>query len=100
MTKNVTSIEDMITVMQGFRDGKKVQWRSRSLSGAWMPCTDPKWTWTINEYRLAPEPRELWVNIYGGLMCYYGSKEAADKADTPSMRDECIHLIEVLENAP
>jgi len=61
--------KEMIEVMQAFEDGKEVQSRySESELGAdWFEASDPCWDWDEFEYRIKPEPKEVWVNEYDGL---------------------------------
>lgn len=53
---NKKSIDEMIAVMQAFKDGKNIQSRARP-DGTWLICREPSWGWNGYDYRVKPEPR-------------------------------------------
>lgn len=90
---------NIIAVTQAFLDGKKIQVRNWGSDGGWDCATEPCWNWDLYEYRVNPEPREVWVNVYpGGLgNCgLYPTKEAADK-NAVIDRLECVKFREVID---
>lgn len=49
--------EEMIKVMQGYVDGKDLQYRNKKTGMDWMDTTYPAWEWYDYEYRIKPEPK-------------------------------------------
>lgn len=53
-----------VAVMQAWLDGAEIQYRDRlyqerEFKGV---AGTPLWSWSNNEYRIKPSPREFWVN--------------------------------------
>ncbi len=95
------SIQQQIDVMQMASIGKPIEFRGLSNrgSGSWISNPDPKWNWESFEYRVKPEPREFWVNIYDRDAIdniAHLSKENADRA-AGAARVKCILVREVIE---
>jgi len=69
-------LQNAIAVMQAFLDGKKLQAKTVG-SNHWQDVTTPIWDWFGNDYRIKPEPKEIWVveTSFGGV--YFTSKEEA-----------------------
>jgi len=53
--------QEMIEVMQAFCDGKQIQFLS-NRSGVWVQTENPCWAWAVFDYRIKPEPKEIWVD--------------------------------------
>ena len=88
--------DEMIAVIAAHRDGKKIQCQSKDGRDNWFDTPDPVWDFAFCDYRIKPEPREWWVNVYpGGDSYWYETKEAADK-QTSKYHLECRHVREVL----
>jgi len=90
-------------VMIGAAEGKKVQFRYRGRT-EWsnkLSLDELEFNWSAKEYRLAPEPREWWINVYpAGNVCAHSSRKNADTdADYNRIECvvECVHVREVLE---
>lgn len=49
--------EEMIKVMQGYVDGKDLQYRNKKTGMDWEDVTNPVWEWYDYEYRIKPEPK-------------------------------------------
>lgn len=75
-----------IAVMQAWVEGKKVEYRNRvHKTSVWRNEVDPAWDWDTYDYRIAPEPKVIWVNEYpGGLSTSWGSKDQAEKMSDQS----------------
>jgi len=89
-----------IVVMQAFVDKKKIQFRKRFSGEEWQDIVSEEldWNWTVYEYRIKPEPRHFWMNIYPNERCKvytsaYTTKESAVTGKDPS----CLETIEVVE---
>lgn len=85
---------EMIEVIQAHRDGKTVQCRLQKHQEDWYDA-EPDWNFYDFDYRIKPEPREWWVNVYKTFSVWYDNKEEADKSQT-FHRLECRHVREVL----
>ena len=59
---NIEDTKKAIEVMQAFVDGKEIQCRSHNHSH-WK-YANPDWNFTNCEYRVKPEPKEVWINMY------------------------------------
>lgn len=91
------TIDQIIEVTAAFKAGKKIQYNSR---GKWYDDPCPTWNFSGVRYRVKPEPREWWLNVYnsGVSVCStVCSTEDAANAYSASYRIECVHVREVLE---
>lgn len=100
---NIEETKKAIEVMQAFVDGKTIQHRVRDTSGRYYPWDQlrmiaPVWNWWATEYRVKPEPKEIWVNEYGqGFGAIHSTKEnALDYVNTGVIR-KAVHFREVIE---
>lgn len=50
------TIKEMIAVMQAYEDGEKIEYREIGV-GNWESVSHPCWNWSVNEYRVKPEPK-------------------------------------------
>lgn len=91
------TLDEMIVVLTAAKEGKKIQYKNRCGDGRWKSAGHPMWQFTDCEYRVAPEPREWWINVYPASTCNaYRSQDLADSHQF-SGRIECIHVHEVLD---
>jgi len=84
--------EEMIKVLEAYREGEKIQFREIPR-GPWINCDLPGWDFVDYEYRIKPaerKPREWWIN-FGGI---FKSKKEAERFYIPG---EAIHVREILE---
>jgi hypothetical protein len=86
-----------IAVMQAYVDGKEIEMTSHG--DLWVRCDFPTWNWSDKDYRVKPEPRAFWVNIYdsGVLGRAYMTKEEAENGAIEGHRNKCIKVREVVE---
>lgn len=70
---NREDAKNLLPIIQAFADGKEVQWQE---SGKWRTAVGPSFCADF-EWRIKPEPREIWVNEYKFGSDVYYSKEAA-----------------------
>lgn len=54
--------DQIIEVVTAFKNGKKIECRNK-VCGTWVDAT-PDWNFYHYDYRVKPEPMELWVNVY------------------------------------
>ena len=59
------TIDEMIAVLQAFKEGKKIQLRSYGSNGEWTNLTVPSPIWDFANciYRIAPEPRKFKLEL-------------------------------------
>lgn len=80
-------------IIQALAEGKTIQYY---CGGDWVDVGNPMLD-GIGHYRVKPEPREFWVNLYPNDAAHsaHRSKERADERATPN-RIECLHVREVV----
>lgn len=90
--------KELLPIIQAFADGKQIQFKSVCKNKwEWKDVEDPQW-FDRNEYRVKPEPKEVWVNEYpSGSMFGYSSKYLADESKVYG-RVSCTHYREVIED--
>jgi hypothetical protein len=73
--------DEMIAVIQAHKDGKMIQFKQKDVDG-WVWAPRPCWNFSSHEYRIKPEPMEIWVNVYddGETSCPYKSKDDAQQS--------------------
>lgn len=83
-------------VFQAFADGKQIQKLRKGFWGDAKDVAAHEIATCPQEYRVKPEPREWWINVYNRPTCYlYQSQEEADR-DASFNRRERLHVREVL----
>ena len=94
------TLKEKIEVMQAAERGEQIQVSVLcSVSeSSWRPCPGSIFNWEFNDYRVAPKPFEVWVNIYpgNGNICSHPDKETADKFAKKD-RIRCVKFREVVE---
>lgn len=50
------TIDEMIEVMQAYRDGAKIESKIKGATGVWAEAALPLWDWSYLEYRVKKEP--------------------------------------------
>ena len=92
---NRDSAAKLWPVIKGFAEGRDVQ--IFVSNDKWTDVHDPSFHTNV-EYRLKPEPKEVWVNEYpGGLRYYYATLAEANRLSTHE-RLSCKRYIEVMED--
>lgn len=95
---NIEETKKAIEVMQAFVDGKVVEYRwAAHTTEPWETATSPSWSWGQVEYRIKPQPKEIWVNEYttGEAYNYDSPSDAAKALDATEGRT--VHYREVIE---
>ena len=96
----MNDIDYMIEVMQAAKEGKAIQYWARCNRGTdenWRGAPNPIWNWVAYDYRVKPEPRRVWVNMYGNCMgSAHASREQA-AADAVVGCVECVEFVEVVK---
>lgn len=77
---NKDNARDYLPLVQALADGKVIQVLKWRCAGPreWEDIGDPDFRNTAAEYRIKPEPREIWVNEYtsGGRYMYCTKNDA------------------------
>ena len=95
----MTDIDHMIAVMQAAKEGKAIQYRARGNRGTdenWGDAPSPIWNWAKYDYRVKPEPRRIWVNMYVNdrtPRTHFYTLEEAQHAASP----DCIESVMFVE---
>jgi len=95
--------KEKIAVMQAAVDGKVVQCRLQSCDldpPPWRTGVDSEvnWNWGLFEYRIKPEPMEIYINIYAsGSIVPYNEKIMAENARRSGTALRTVKFIEVIE---
>ena len=78
--------DQIIEVVTAFKNGKKIQYRHKHDKHAiWRDCgSNIAWQFWDVDYRVKPEPMELWVNVYddGSGIGYTNEASALNRAGT------------------
>lgn len=80
----VKTTAEKIAVIQAFEDGKRVQTKPVNSELHWMDSSNPSWNWVNINYRIKPEPREWWANLFpnGEFGKLYSSKEKVENLNS------------------
>jgi len=54
---------EMIAVIEAHRDGKRIEFHNKDWDDVtrWNFTDKPRWDFSVNDYRIAVEPRRCWV---------------------------------------
>lgn len=66
MTEAQQRAYDQAQVMLAFSQGKKIEFKSKTIKSEWVQATAPMWNFTDWDYRIAPEPQEVWLWVKEG----------------------------------
>lgn len=58
---NASNAKDYLPLVQALADGRVIQARMFSCD-PWKDCSRPDFTMDPSNYRIKPEPKEIWVN--------------------------------------
>ena len=88
-----------LPLVQALAEGKTIQYNN-DVSG-WVDVENPSFDGSQPEwFRIKPEPREWWFNIYNSNDGYgYTTKQEADNAAARN-RQECVRVREILDDKP
>lgn len=80
---NASNAKDYLPLVQALAEGKVIQHSPTGASPWWDDAEDLDFTDSPSNYRIKPEPREVWINRFpnghDGLT-WYESEEAAHRA--------------------
>lgn len=88
--------QEMIDVIQAHKDDKVIEAEHKNARH-WEQCKEPNWNFHAFNYRVKPEPRRFWINVYPNTNIYmvHPSSQAAAEG-SKGMQGETIEVVEVL----
>lgn len=91
---NKNNVKDYLPLILALAEGKTVQYK---LGDGWSTGGDVDFTLPADQYRIKPEPREIWVNEYPNFKDLYAhtTQEGANQARNG--RGITRHYREVIE---
>ena len=91
-------INRRIEIMQAYVDGKEIQ-RRYTYKDKWLDAPDPKFNWSMSNYRIKPEPREIWVVEDKVKRVAYGVHFSEKEAESYAAEEDIVsHYREVLDD--
>jgi len=99
------TLKERIAIEQAYLDGETVLYQNASNGVSWPPLysNDPEivFDWEAFDYRIKPEPMELWVNVYkdsdGQYISTHLAEHEAERSATPNSKHiKTIKVREVL----
>jgi hypothetical protein len=102
MTMNRENAKDYLPLVQALAEGRTIQYRG-PITERWADCTYPDFSADPDQYRIKPEPREIWANRHPGIAeifhlgrCQlFATKGEAERYASPGEVQVCYR--EVLE---
>lgn len=95
--------QEMIDVIQAHKDGKQIQFQAGGCL-LWIDVqdNDPSWDFNSCNYRIKPEPRRFWLNVYPDTRIYkvHLSLQSATENKSKRIPVETIEVVEVLSQPP
>ncbi len=84
---NRPKVRALIPIMQAYADGAQIE---KYNIDEWIECSTPEFR-SANEYRIKPEPEEIWVNKQlNEISNSYSSKQMAEDYQSPECTYEYI----------
>ena len=93
---NAINAKDYLPLVQALIEGKTVQYRL--LGEKWSTGGDVDFSLPPDQYRIKPEPREIWVNVYPnevGCGIYHSREEAIRRCANDTAKQ--VFFREVIE---
>lgn len=96
--------DQIIEVVTAFNNGKKIQSRAHTNLPSdtpykWLDNPKPQWDFSCNDYRVAPEPRVIYINEYPDS---WGTVRNTEKEASSQAEHRCIKkavkFVEVVED--
>jgi len=83
-------------IVKAFAEGREVQ--VKNSDGIWITLEDINFWLDPSNYRIKPEPREIWVNFYeDGRYSAHLTQNEADSFPLNRPRIACVRFREVIE---
>lgn len=84
---------ELVPIMQGFLEGKTVQFRPRGSNGwCWADLEHPGWQVADYEYRIKPDSKtvDYIANVYPGGNIYFHINKTMANMDASADRIACV----------
>ena len=82
--------DEIITVVQAAKDGKTIQYRNGIITeGGWSETTVPLWDFNHLDFRVKPEKKVMYVNVYEGCQGHSSRAQADAVGDG---RISCVRV--------
>lgn len=95
---NKDNARDYLPLVQALAEGKVIQ-EKHSVDSPWEDCANPDFSWHPGDYRIKPEPREIWVNEWdgNGFVVFATEREATEHANRYGIGHVTTRYREVIE---
>ena len=91
------TLEDKVKVIAAALNGDEVEYRDSGYDDIWGACHDPAFdSFNRGEYRIKPQPKEIWVNEYEGGTSLHISEDIARNAALRTVQRVAVHYREVV----
>jgi hypothetical protein len=86
-----------LPIVQALVNGKTIEYHTELDGGKWTEVTEVEFTSKPEQYRIKPDPRKIWVNIYpDGALQAYPTKEKAQQYCGRAVVRIAVPFVEVL----
>jgi hypothetical protein len=82
-------------IVKAYKEGKQIQYYSHTKN-KWVDESNPEFFENL-DYRVKPEPLELWVNVYANNVVLHRTEEVARISACNPVRT-AVHMREVAED--
>lgn len=90
----IEQAKELLPVIQAYVDGLQIQYKD-SRQNEWCDVlSQPNFEASGCQWRVKPQPREFWVNVYDGCLCAHPDSKTAQRELSANGRT--IHVREVL----
>lgn len=91
---NKDNAKDYLPLVQALAEGRVIEHRG---SGGWYQINNPTFQDPPSDYRIKPEPREIWVNHYANPCRLDQICDSKEEADQQCARGELVRQIRYRE---
>ncbi|WP_372483786.1 hypothetical protein AB9H29_12105 [Stenotrophomonas sepilia] len=93
---NKDNAKDYLPLVQALAEGRVIEHRG---SGGWYQLNNPTFQDQPSDYRIKPEPREIWVNEWdgNGFVVFATEREAKEHANRYGIGHVTTRYREVIE---
>ena len=94
---NRENAKKLLPIITAFAEGKVIEWKNRD--GVWVAVDSPGFSYNPKNYRIKPEPKEIWVNEYPlGKVRAHDSEARARTSASPCAMRVAVRYREVVED--
>lgn len=94
--QTIAELQRQISVMEAFLAGKTILAKPHHQKQHWIMSSDPVWLWAMTDYKVAPEPRVVYMAEHhiGGLGQFGSVDECMEL--TGCDKENVVKFVEVL----